>query len=1063
MSAAVLAATETMSDAERWQFMLGLGRRAATDDVARADIAELWATANFYPRRLAVMACYACGDRDLILSALTGASALLAGLACKAAVRFLDDETLAAVLPDLPASRRRPLARACADARPNVVMHAFARLPGKDRSKLVAYAGADFAAARLADEDFVDRLAPQDWSRISRRHPGLAIAAMTKRLNEEAELSRAMLAALNGVIAGAAWSSPREALALLQAAAARTPLRNLSYQRLAPHFPTEVAALLLADGKEPRAILRKVDDATRSALLRQRGRGATGAELRRLDGAARGSLYEEGIFEPVRNAAGALPTDVVGRLPAAARCTEARRAWRAPQYRAHPKLRLPYLSLLPFAQALSEARPAIGDPEGEVRAIACAAVIGTGRYEPARLAEILALVQARRNEQDPVRLAMMTALASLPPTRWRDEHLSAISDIIDAALSARDASPQTLDAAARLLIRMVPERIGFVGRELPRIAEKLGRVPLIDLEHRLSDGQMAALAPEILPLLEVWRDRSHIFAVTGFLASFGRRLKAAEPLIELLVGMTDDPRAMVASQALDPLFTARANTRLKTLIPELLRRDPGWILSRRVAPWINRHRQDLLTAFLQPRVYQGRFKTHSTAFLPAFEGGHDRWTQQQQKVYAASLIAVAESSKRSFWELRTALVKIAAMPAADAAPIENLARLDAADKALRDMAVIALGLLDGARGVACLTGALGDDRGRIAIYALRGAILNMPATDAIALLRQAPLGKVTVAKEVVRLAGEVESEAAWRFLAAFIDQPDLHKDVRIAVLRALWSYLEREDVWEIFAKAAGQDTAAARATVYIPQERLSKAARGRLAHHMELLLRHESAVVRLETLRRLAASPVPTAGTSLAADLARLLEHATEEEARYVATALALSVPLEETANLASLFVERRTPRTVQAIVTALVAQNAAHPRRIEPLSRQLIDLLVGSGRQSALAMRLAMLVLLPQALVAVIRRMSAQGLLHPGALMEALSAARGRLGDDLGVIEPELAAADEATLRRIGLAALTARAEKLGWSDEARSKLEAYRADAAPLVSEAADLIFPPDDAEVR
>jgi len=41
MSAAVLAATETMSDTERWLFMLNLGRQAIGDPAVRADIAGI--------------------------------------------------------------------------------------------------------------------------------------------------------------------------------------------------------------------------------------------------------------------------------------------------------------------------------------------------------------------------------------------------------------------------------------------------------------------------------------------------------------------------------------------------------------------------------------------------------------------------------------------------------------------------------------------------------------------------------------------------------------------------------------------------------------------------------------------------------------------------------------------------------------------------------------------------------------------------------------------------------------------------------------------------------------
>lgn len=1059
MSAAILAATETMSDRERWRHMLDLGRRALANGRVKADIAALSCGPSYYQRRLSVMASYASGDRDLILAALTGASAALAALAMKVAVRRLDTETLAAVLPDLPPSRRQVLARACADMRPAVVERAFARLSVEDQLRLVAYAGAGLVKAQLADADFVDRLAFDDWSRIARRHPSLALGAITDRLGEVDEPSRTLLTALNGVILGAVAVDAPGALALLQAAAARSGLGALRYDVLARHFPGEVAALVLADGRTPWITLRRIDVATLKALIIQRGRGVAARELRALPPANRQALYEDGLFEPDRDAAGALPADMVALLPSAARIAEARRAWAAPQYRAHPESRLLYLAFLPYAEALNEAAPHIADPDGDIRAIAAAAVVGSGRYEASRLGEILAFVHARRNEQDPVRLAMIGALASLPPTRWRNEHLAGLSQVIDAALAARDVSASTLDATGRLLIQMAPSQIRFVGRELSRVAEKLGRVPYIRLEDRLSDTQMAVLAAELMPLLQVWRDRSQIYAVTSLLRNFGRRLKASAPLIEFLVDLTKDPRGEVAGAALETLFSAQVHARLRTLVPELLKRDPSWILTRGVAPWVSQSRQDLLTPFLTPKVYKGRFNYHRTAVLPSFGGGYHRWTERQQRTFGAALIQIAGSGRRSTWEMRGALDQIAAMPAGDAGPIASAARLNAEDKALRDMAVVALGKLDGARGVTALVEALDDDRGRIAIYALRRAVLDMPATEAIAFLRRAPLRKVTVAKEVIRLAGEVGGDAGWDFLSGVTDQPDIHKDVRIAVLRALWSYLERHAVWDIFAEAAAADAGAARASVHIPEHRLSAAARSRLARHLQLLLGHESEIVRLEALKRLAYFPIQPAGAGLTGELIRLLDSATEEEAGYVAAALALGVPLGDVGDLAPILADGRTPRVLQAIVSTLATQHAAHFARIEPLSQRLVDKLIDEKRQITLATRLAVRALPPPALEAVLRRMSTFGLLHPGALAEALTGLRLKNTAGLGDLDTTLAAADDPMLRRIALAALTSRAEKLGWSQTARASLEACRTDGSPMVSEAADLVFPSDE----
>lgn len=718
---------------------------------------------------------------------------------------------------------------------------------------------------------------------------------------------------------------------------------------------------------------------------------------------------------------------------------------------------------MPFEDALREAKPYSSQPDGDLRALANAAIIASGRYEPAKLSEILAFCETRKNEQDPVRQAMMTALAGLPPTRWREEHLPGISAVIDAALAARDCSEQTMFAAAELLMRMAPQHIDYVARELTRLTEKLGRVPQTNLQDRLTDAQMATLTPRILPLLKIWRARSYTGAIFQFLRSFGRRLEAAPPLLAFLVEMTADTRQQVASPALDMLFLARAKTILDTLIPKLLRADPSWILSRNVAGFLHRRRQDLLWSHLRPRVYKGRFSTYKTAVVPPFHNGFHRWTQDQQDVYAQSLLSIANSSQRSVWELRHAISTLAKMPAADSAPIERLASLDIKDLALRDMALTALGRLDGGRGGRVLTEALADERARIAIYALRLTVLDMPGAEAVAFLRRASLEKVTVAKEVARLAGDVGGENAYRFLAEFIGKPDLHRDLRIAVLRALWSYLEREDVWELFAQAArSEDPAMARSTVRIPQERLSSRSRVRLAQHMALLLRHPAPQVRLDTLKRLVAMPISADGSRLAAELSQLLAQPTDEEVRLAAAALTFSVARNETGALAATFAKAPTPRALLAIVSALVSESILRGARVKTAAEALVDLLLSERRHVGLAMRLAVHTLPGASLEAIVRRLSADGALHAGAVIEALTAApvvaRQRRGAELDALEPALASMTDSLARRIGIGALVARAEARGWSEEARARLEVYRADVAPFVAEAAQLTFPPD-----
>ena len=62
--------------------------------------------------------------------------------------------------------------------------------------------------------------------------------------------------------------------------------------------------------------------------------------------------------------------------------------------------------------------------------------------------------------------------------------------------------------------------------------------------------------------------------------------------------------------------------------------------------------------------------------------------------------------------------------------------------------------------------ALGDNRARLAIYALRQAMAELPAERVIAHLQNVPMEKVTVAKETIRLVGEFGGSAGFDWLVA---------------------------------------------------------------------------------------------------------------------------------------------------------------------------------------------------------------------------------------------------------------------------------------------------------
>jgi cellulose synthase operon protein C len=120
---------------------------------------------------------------------------------------------------------------------------------------------------------------------------------------------------------------------------------------------------------------------------------------------------------------------------------------------------------------------------------------------------------------------------------------------------------------------------------------------------------------------------------------------------------------------------------------------------------------------------------------------------------------------------------------------------------IQEKALRMLGTLDSSKVIPVLIDTLQDKRARISIFALRSAFKAKSKPEALAILEAAPLAKIAVAKEVVRLIGELQTRGALDWLVGY-SEVSLHVAVHGALLGATCSYLEHERAWEIFYKAA---------------------------------------------------------------------------------------------------------------------------------------------------------------------------------------------------------------------------------------------------------------------
>lgn len=1067
----ILEQAETLDHHERWRYMIDLGQKARHDNALAYALENLAHSSVHYERLLALMSLQGSHDQTLIAGFLCDPSSLYMSCILKLAAQYLDDDQLLQAFPTLPRQKRVGLFRTLILVkREKLNDKLYKTLSSQEQHKLLPYTSEAFVQSQL-NLDNLPSLSVSEWRALAERFPSIVLALLQQQFEKSRELSWSFQNGIHRVLQAMSKNWPSLGLVLLKQVSEFMPVQGYYLKHYLCQFPKDVVNILIKTPSIkipiPASVLKRLDDEQMLFLLSQTDAASSIAtHFPQLHPQQRAMLYNRNA-ESWRTQTGAIPVDYLKALPQNIRQKEALHGFNVPLLAALPLVRVGYLSVLPFEEALPLAKDFLSQPEGELRAKAVSTLVKCGRYDEAALEAILDFCLARKNEQDPVRLAMMQALASLPPTRWREGHLPKLKAVIHDALKARDSSSQTLSAAIQLLLNMVVYQMKFVVSELPALAERVGYINAVSLESRITDHEMPVLALHLMPLLTIWMKRGLFHLVVTLIEGFGRRVKAAPQWIALLIEITEDKRGNIASLGLDALVNLELKKELSKLIPQMIEKDNSWVQEPTVADYLDTHKQSLLTPFLTPQIYRGRFSSGKTKIMLRFENHFIRWSANQQKLYAQSNLSIVGGKHRSAWELYICVRRLSAMPSIDIQPVAELASLQTKDTALRDKALEALGRVDAGRGIPFLLPALEDERARVAIYALRQALLNMPVPQALGLLNSIKTSKVTVQKEILRLAGDLQGPDAYAFLNQYAARDDLHPDLYIALLRAYWNYLDHDDVWERFYQAAQNPRAAlARSTIAIPQEGLNKRVQLHLAHHMTLLLQHPDEQIRQETLMRLVTMPLGPVGQLLQAALKGQLEGKTTYICQLAAKALLFNTGEDQYEALVPYFAELQQAKALIAVVEAYIYKSTNMPRISQHLQNSALALaqaLIKRRWQIVQAVRLVLCTQTPGQIGKFLVQIEDLGLLNPDALHMANDSWGSVLRwnrfsiEIFEQLEVTLHETENSNLSRTGLALLEAIASKVGWQPSYLPRLVKYQQDANAWIRDEAELIEPP------
>ncbi|HET9621382.1 MAG TPA: hypothetical protein VFP84_08460, partial [Kofleriaceae bacterium] len=240
-----------------------------------------------------------------------------------------------------------------------------------------------------------------------------------------------------------------------------------------------------------------------------------------------------------RDADGAIPTAQLAELPIDLAAREAARLTTdVVALATSPHRRLAGVArFLPWPALEHAVRDHLGHPEGAIRAIAVRELIAhPGVYpdEPDLPARALALITARKFEQDPVRQVMLAALEHWPRRVWRAAHLPAVAQIVRDALDAADLSLTTATLVQRLIARLFGVDPAWAATWLATAIKERGGLYDPNLGAKLTDDDLRVAAPQLTAIVKTWATQERASWLVAFAAGLGPRLSLVAGLAETI-------------------------------------------------------------------------------------------------------------------------------------------------------------------------------------------------------------------------------------------------------------------------------------------------------------------------------------------------------------------------------------------------------------------------------------------------------------------------------------------------------------------------------------------------
>ena len=826
----LLSDIDRLSHRERTRLLTDRARRLPAAELDEL-LGELTRGDTF--QRLTAVAMAEAGRRDAVVAGLLGdpeprvRSRALAAVANGVRV---PDETLDALYDDAPAVLRNQLVRTVRTGRRTALA---VRLIDRHRERW-----GDRAAARLlpaCDDRTVARLLPEldyclgagDWERLGARFPDVVLEhadEVLRGLDDAAGRDQWWGRHGWGVI-GAIEARPEQVLALAARALPPAALPGALVPvlgRLIDIDRQTVLAILL----EPDRRDAVEDHAFTPAVRRRLGRFSDDelAALGRIvwsDPTVVAALLDaippsrrQPVFTAITDRLDlsqvALEDVLLDVLPHAERHRQARRMLGLERVRQFVYLTWRAAAQLPFDEAIALLEPEARRPEAEERAAVYRAVIGAAARsrDPETVRRALEWIADRvRNDRDPVRQAVLGACATIPPSVLDDRHVPVLDVLRTDALQARDSSYQSRSALRRLAesavregaIRHRPGLVEWGLRTTDELAGHSGSVGLTGILDGLPRGRETAVYEALRPHVDAAAKRREYALAFQIARAFDKRGWQLAHLYDVLEKAVWSNQEYTVGAAVELWLAPPATRDQRT--ERIVSRDTGMV--RWDAAWraVTTYRTDLLDKVLAKPAKTRRFdRDHPNWYVAPH--ALRRWLPRQHARYADLLAEVARDARMPGATRAAAVSSLGRVPGVDPRALAGFATDP--DVLISEAALAGLAWTDRPDlAIPTLLAHAGDDRARVATYALTRASRYLRPSELTTMLRPMLLGddvKVTSRKEAARLLGELRAPGAVAILAE--SWPVAHRDVRAAITSAVSQYLLFDDAaWSLLEAA----------------------------------------------------------------------------------------------------------------------------------------------------------------------------------------------------------------------------------------------------------------------